>query len=104
MALAETVDHLLVRHDAHILRTPIDRRLLPEGDPRLEELQEDPLRPLVVAGVGGRELVTPVEHAPEARSEEHTSELQSPCNLVCRLLLEKKKMRTSDKARGASID
>src|SRR5256885_5550116 len=28
------------------------------------------------------------------RSEEHTSELQSPCNLVCRLLLEKKKQRT----------
>src|SRR5256885_9962576 len=27
---------------------------------------------------------------PEDRSEEHTSELQSPCNLVCRLLLEKK--------------
>src|SRR2546426_4753063 len=30
-----------------------------------------------------------LEH--ERRSEEHTSELQSPCNLVCRLLLEKKK-------------
>src|SRR2546426_5622956 len=33
-------------------------------------------------------------HSPERtgeRSEEHTSELQSPCNLVCRLLLEKKK-------------
>src|SRR3989454_1603760 len=29
------------------------------------------------------------------RSEEHTSELQSPCNLVCRLLLEKKKNTTS---------
>src|SRR2546426_2249073 len=29
------------------------------------------------------------------RSEEHTSELQSPCNLVCRLLLEKKNPRTS---------
>src|SRR5205807_8033889 len=28
---------------------------------------------------------------PAIRSEEHTSELQSPCNLVCRLLLEKKK-------------
>src|SRR5256885_8211377 len=28
---------------------------------------------------------------PDERSEEHTSELQSPCNLVCRLLLEKKK-------------
>src|SRR3989454_8495063 len=30
------------------------------------------------------------------RSEEHTSELQSPCNLVCRLLLEKKKTKTKD--------
>src|SRR5256885_11135703 len=30
-----------------------------------------------------------------ARSEEHTSELQSPCNLVCRLLLEKKKIHVS---------
>src|SRR2546426_6641336 len=30
------------------------------------------------------------------RSEEHTSELQSPCNLVCRLLLEKKKKRVVD--------
>src|SRR5256885_4799257 len=31
----------------------------------------------------------------DARSEEHTSELQSPCNLVCRLLLEKKKLPAS---------
>src|SRR5256885_6956780 len=30
------------------------------------------------------------------RSEEHTSELQSPCNLVCRLLLEKKKKKRGD--------
>src|SRR5256885_12124474 len=30
--------------------------------------------------------------AERLRSEEHTSELQSPCNLVCRLLLEKKKL------------
>src|SRR2546426_4782748 len=30
------------------------------------------------------------------RSEEHTSELQSPCNLVCRLLLEKKKKKTEN--------
>src|SRR3989454_7840404 len=36
------------------------------------------------------------------RSEEHTSELQSPCNLVCRLLLEKKKcdMATGRAAHG----
>src|SRR2546426_1819701 len=31
------------------------------------------------------------ERRRDFRSEEHTSELQSPCNLVCRLLLEKKK-------------
>src|SRR5256885_3860264 len=31
----------------------------------------------------------------QRRSEEHTSELQSPCNLVCRLLLEKKKKYTT---------
>src|SRR2546426_3910609 len=37
-------------------------------------------------------LVYPHEFVP--RSEEHTSELQSPCNLVCRLLLEKKKKDT----------
>src|SRR2546426_5656824 len=33
------------------------------------------------------------------RSEEHTSELQSPCNLVCRLLLEKKKNRQRPRTR-----
>src|SRR5256885_9658967 len=33
-------------------------------------------------------------HGGDDRSEEHTSELQSPCNLVCRLLLEKKNMQS----------
>src|SRR2546426_4715693 len=33
------------------------------------------------------------------RSEEHTSELQSPCNIVCRLLLEKKKCRSTRRRR-----
>src|SRR2546426_8742776 len=33
------------------------------------------------------------ERGEPTRSEEHTSELQSPCNLVCRLLLEKKKKK-----------
>src|SRR5688500_259063 len=51
------------------------------------------------ASVPGKDLeLTPVEvrqdswqnPVEEDRSEEHTSELQSPCNLVCRLLLEKK--------------
>ena len=40
----------------------------------------------VVTGIPGIILVV------LARSEEHTSELQSPSNLVCRLLLEKKKL------------
>src|SRR2546426_4724488 len=43
----------------------------------------------------GPRLITPTATTPHGgatrRSEEHTSELQSPCNLVCRLLLEKKK-------------
>src|SRR5205807_8249982 len=38
------------------------------------------------------------------RSEEHTSELQSPCNLVCRLLLEKKKCRTEYRSAGRRLD
>src|SRR5205807_9360796 len=47
------------------------------------------------AGAGGRIRLRQVNHGPgdpeaDRRSEEHTSELQSPCNLVCRLLLEKK--------------
>src|SRR5205807_3814078 len=37
------------------------------------------------------------------RSEEHTSELQSPCNLVCRLLLEKKKKKKNIKNPQLSI-
>src|SRR2546426_6931966 len=43
------------------------------------------VQPLDLAFVLGLDL-------PPERSEEHTSELQSPCNLVCRLLLEKKKL------------
>src|SRR2546426_9097969 len=40
---------------------------------------------------GRRDPPRPHADRRAARSEEHTSELQSPCNLVCRLLLEKKK-------------
>src|SRR5688500_11489628 len=39
-------------------------------------------------------LIDDVLYTGRTRSEEHTSELQSPCNLVCRLLLEKKKETT----------
>src|SRR5260370_2636314 len=44
----------------------------------------------------------PARSAPSARSEEHTSELQSHLNLVCRLLLEKKKNQIIDDRGGAA--
>src|SRR6266566_6004304 len=59
----------------------------------------DPMkwRTLVIAGLGLALALYLVWYvglgAILARSEEHTSELQSPCNLVCRLLLEKKKKK-----------
>src|SRR5207248_5951681 len=40
----------------------------------------------------------------DIRSEEHTSELQSPYDLVCRLLLEKKKINTKKQSRERSLD
>src|ERR1039457_6925481 len=49
---------------------------------RSQALPSPRRRPLASCGSGS---------TPGSRSEEHTSELQSPCNLVCRLLLEKKK-------------
>src|SRR5256885_9887142 len=45
-------------------------------------------------GVGGGDDGRLIHRLHRCRSEEHTSELQSPCNLVCRLLLEKKSMVT----------
>src|SRR2546426_4643735 len=45
----------------------------------------------VVASSRARAAAARAEATTDIRSEEHTSELQSPCNLVCRLLLEKKK-------------
>src|SRR5256885_11070006 len=47
--------------------------------------------PVVLALDEDAAAVAEVDEDVGARSEEHTSELQSPCNLVCRLLLEKKK-------------
>src|SRR5258708_14533961 len=58
---------------------------------------ENPPRCIIDLVGGSLEISILREHAVElsARSEEHTSELQSPDHLVCRLLLEKKKKRTN---------
>src|SRR5256885_8219514 len=53
-----------------------------------------------LARVGAGDAAAEAQPAVEHRSEEHTSELQSPCNLVCRLLLEKKKNK--DNARRST--
>src|SRR5256885_10388545 len=68
-------------------------RPVPAGDPGNHRLKAHNLAAVwrsFRAG-GARCLVLVGPEAPPDRSEEHTSELQSPCNLVCRLLLEKKK-------------
>src|SRR5256885_4486829 len=53
-------------------------------------------RPVSMRSPTRFEFLNDARDLTEYRSEEHTSELQSPCNLVCRLLLEKKKQRRLD--------
>src|SRR5256885_10505674 len=69
-----------------LFRSGIGRALLVRPDGGARQLS-GARRP-----VGGMARLAPGRSRaqPLARSEEHTSELQSPCNLVCRLLLEKK--------------
>src|SRR2546426_7412280 len=66
--------------------------------PRTLEVTVEPPEPATLSAVGDRwrsprseAIYGHTERLRDSRSEEHTSELQSPCNLVCRLLLEKKK-------------
>src|SRR5438034_3196345 len=58
---------------------------------------ELPVHGVVLIGDQNRENRETIERFGHVRSEEHTSELQSHSDLVCRLLLEKKKNRTSVK-------
>src|SRR5437016_7907034 len=55
----------------------------------------------VIAGL--QASVAQIRATADARSEEHTSELQSLTNLVCRLLLEKKKKETQTRRTDATI-
>src|SRR5256885_8350500 len=52
------------------------------------------------AGIASGTIYLYFKTKDDIRSEEHTSELQSPCNLVCRLLLEKKKRTHQRHGRG----
>src|SRR5256885_10619241 len=61
------------------------RRLGAVGEPAGALRRQQPQLEQVV------DVLQAVFYGDSGRSEEHTSELQSPCNLVCRLLLEKKK-------------
>src|SRR5256885_9634723 len=77
--------------------TTLFRSTLPDVPPHLSPDRDN--RSRASDDVGGLRVPIPARRAEwkelrcmgEIRSEEHTSELQSPCNLVCRLLLEKKK-------------
>src|SRR5256885_8445315 len=65
----------------------------PPPIPTVQALQVVDVQNIVQAAVNSVNVDMAV--AVGDRSEEHTSELQSPCNLVCRLLLEKKKKDTN---------
>src|SRR5256885_7471091 len=67
--------------------------LLPMGSRNDSRSLRPPPKPILNADATSWKKSRNVPNATRlaSRSEEHTSELQSPCNLVCRLLLEKKK-------------
>src|SRR2546426_1810575 len=85
---ATTEIYTLSLHDAlpisHVFREHLHRGVLVE-----KQVQ------VIVGGSAGKGGGVA---ARGGRSEEHTSELQSPCNLVCRLLLEKKKKKINTKS------
>src|SRR5258708_11835914 len=82
------VAHLHRRGDGEVAGNEVDLEAMAERQRRVDE-------PAAIAGVGAHETEPAADVADicVGRSEEHTSELQSPDHLVCRLLLEKKKKR-----------
>src|SRR5256885_5742039 len=73
----------------------------PPGTPRTPwPVPPDHASVLDVDGMADRTIL--LDGWSKTRSEEHTSELQSPCNLVCRLLLEKKNNITTHAATVSS--
>src|SRR5205085_9158235 len=88
-ATAPTESYTLSLHDA----LPICRQLLRAAAMGVAAA------PLILRGPALAQSAARAASAPATRLEEHTSELQSQSNLVCRLLLEKKKTRHTAAAR-----
>src|SRR5690348_17672300 len=84
-ATATTVIYTLSLHDALPISARRFRGRAPEELPWTEKIEEPGVMDLIE--------VAQVTAKLDERSEEHTSELQSPVHLVCRLLLEKKKKK-----------
>src|SRR2546427_5280474 len=76
---------------AHVQPHAGEGRRHDDGEEQEQHEGELPEGPLVLAGLVPHQPVGACEQWKHERSEEHTSELQSQSNLVCRLLLEKKK-------------
>src|SRR5256885_12042288 len=96
---ATTEIYTLSLHDALPIscRSAHDWRRSSENRPRsCPPLKSPHESKLPVRRLGGNSGRSPIGKLRSTRSEEHTSELQSPCNLVCRLLLEKKKQIAMD--------
>src|SRR2546426_8454652 len=76
--------------------TTLFRSRGPRSRPRSRRRSATPRRSAALRSRADRERGLRPRLSLRPRSEEHTSELQSPCNLVCRLLLEKKKKNTKE--------
>src|SRR5204862_797944 len=96
----ETIEDMTLRIDDPVLDVNADDVLVlrnagPKGAPGMPEAGYLPI-PKKLGRTGVKDMVpnaVPLMRASEIRSEEHTSELQSRRDLVCRLLLEKKKQK-----------
>src|SRR5688572_31580061 len=88
--------YTLSLHDALPILPAYLEQALFSGDPESDRESIEALSPMdveAIVALGPKPVIGHRGHPGDDRSEEHTSELQSQSNLVCRLLLEKKKTK-----------